>query len=66
MKTQMEVRKNFWAYLKEVSPKLYKEGKRSKGQNEQVTDIRCLFVDYLDSSHRNGIITDKQAQSYTL
>ncbi len=66
MKTQNEVRKNFWAYLQEVSPNLYAKSKRSKRQNEQITDIRCSFVDYLDSLHRSGQITDKQVNTYTL
>ena len=66
MRTQKEVRQAFWQYLSEVAPELYKIGKRSKRQNEQCTDIRCAFVDWLDSIHRDGLITDKQAQNYTL
>ena len=67
MKTTFkQIRVNFWEMLKEVNPELYKQGKRSKPQNEQVTDIRVSFVDYVDSLHRNGEITDKQANSITL
>jgi hypothetical protein len=67
MKTTFkQIRVNFWEMLKEFNPELYKQGKRSKPQNEQITDIRCSFVDYIDSLHRNGEITDKQANSVTL
>lgn len=66
MKTQKEVRKSFWQYLKEVSPTLYAQGKRSKRQNEQCTDIRCTFVQWLDDMHRSGQITEKQVNKYTL
>ena len=66
MRTQKELRKNFWNYLQDVSPELYAKGKRSKRQNEQITDIRCSFVDYLDYLNRDGQITDKQANNYTL
>ena len=66
MRTQKELRKNFWNYLQDIDPELYTKGKRSKRQNEQITDIRCSFVDYLDHLHRDGQITDKQAQNYTL
>jgi ABC-type uncharacterized transport system YnjBCD substrate-binding protein len=64
--TQSEVRKHFWSYLKETNEDLYKEGKRSKRQNDQVTDIRCCFVDWLDGMRVNGEITEKQAGNYTL
>jgi hypothetical protein len=66
MKTQAQVRKAFWEMLKETNLELYSKGKRSKRQNEQVTDIRCTFVDYVDNLHRGGIITDKIANNVTL
>jgi len=67
MKTTFkQIRVNFWEMLKEFNPELYKQGKRSKPQNEQITDIRVSFVDYVDNLHRNGEITDKQANSVTL
>lgn len=66
MKTQKEVRKAFWQFLKVVDPNLYAKGKRSKRQNDQVTDIRCSFVQWLDGLHRDGQINDKQVNTYTL
>ena len=64
--TQSEVRKHFWSYLKETNEDLYKEGKRSKRQNYQVTDIRCYYVDWLERMRVDGKITEKQANNYTL
>ena len=66
MKTQKEVRKAFWQFLKEADPKLFLQAKVSKPQNDQVTDIRCSFVQWLDGLHREGQITDKQVNTYTL
>lgn len=64
--TFKEIRANFWEMLKETNPELYKKGRRSKPQNEQPTDIRCFFVDYIDNLHRDGQITEIQAQNITL
>lgn len=67
MKTTFkEMRRQFWQMLKEVNPTLYKEGKRSKPQNEQPADIRCMFVDYIDNLARSGEITESQAKRITL
>jgi hypothetical protein len=62
MKTQKEMRKAFWQFLKKCSPSLYAKGKRSKGQNEQITDIRVTFCAWLDCQD----ITEKQKQNWTL
>lgn len=67
MKTTFkEIRRQFWQMLEEVNPKLYKQGKRSKKQNEQPTDIQCMFVDYIDDLARSGEITESQAKRITL
>jgi hypothetical protein len=62
MKTQREMRKAFWDDLKRNIPELYAEGKRSKRQNEQITDIRVAFCVWLDMQD----ITEKQKQNWTL
>lgn len=62
MKTQKEMRKAFWQDLKKCSPSLYAQGKRSKGQNEQIADIRIIFCNWLDCQN----ITEKQKQNWTL
>lgn len=39
---------------------------RPKDQNEYVTDIRCAFVDYIDSLFKSGEITESQSNNITL
>ena len=65
-KTQKETRSAFWLFLKESNPELFKFAKVSKRQNEQVTDIRCCFVQWLDDLFKSGQITEKQVNNYTL
>jgi hypothetical protein len=65
-KTQKQVRKAFWEFLKDSNPELFKSGKRSKRQNEQITDIRCCFVQWMDDLYKSGQITEKQVNNYTL
>lgn len=64
--TFKQIRRKFWEYLKETNPQLYKQGKRSKSQNDQVTDIRVTFCDYVDNLYKNGEITEGQIQRITL
>lgn len=66
MKTQKQIRANFWEYLKEVAPQYLKEYKASKRQNDYNTDIRVAFVDYVNDLQRNGIITNNLAYKVTL
>lgn len=66
MKNQKQVRKAFWQFLRESNPELFKFAKVSKSQNEQITDIRVTFTDWLDSMYKSGQITEKQVNKYTL
>jgi hypothetical protein len=66
MKTQKQVRKAFWQFLRESNPELFKFAKVSKSQNEQITDIQLSFNDWLDSMYKSGQITEKQVNNYTL
>jgi len=66
MKTQKQVRANFWAYLKEVAPQYLKEYKASKRQNEYNADIRTTFVDYVNALRMNGVISEDLAYKVTL
>ena len=57
--TQAQVRASFW----ETFPEL----KRNPGrQNNQPTDTRVAFVDYVDGLERNGEITEALASRVTL
>jgi len=62
MKTQKEVRQLFWDSFPEFKPE-YRSRKR---QNEYSTDIRCTFVQFVDSLKRNGDISEKLAYRVTL
>lgn len=64
--TQKQIRKSFWEYLKEFNPKLYNKGKRSKRQNEQITDIRVYFCDYVETLRQDNIITESMCNKVTL
>lgn len=59
LKTQQEVRRQFWL----DNPGLTRKSGR---QNDQVTDTRCAFVDYVDMLQRNGVITEELAEKVTL
>lgn len=64
--TQAQVRKDFWTMLQIIAPELYAKGKRSKRQNEQITDIRIYFCDFIEHLYNDGDITDKQRNNFTL
>lgn len=65
-KTQKQVRNAFWQFLKESNPELFKFAKVSKRQNDQITDIRLTFTDWLNHLYESGEITEKQVNNYTL
>ena len=64
--TQAQVRQNFWKNLQIIAPELYAKGKRSKRQNEQITDIRLFFCEYIEHLFNDGDITEKQRNNFTL
>lgn len=64
--TQAQVRKDFWTMLQTIDPELYAKGKRSKRQNEQITDIRIYFCDFIEHLYNDGDITEKQRNNFTL
>lgn len=64
--TQTQVRQNFWENLQIIAPELYAKGKRFKRQNEQITDIRIFFCEYIQHLLDDGDITEKQANNFTL
>lgn len=59
-----QVRDIFWAEI--VTEEEKKEYRVRKTQNDYSTDIRCKFVDFVDYLCKNGNITQKQADRYTL
>lgn len=59
LKTQQEIRTQFWL----DNPQLQRRAGR---QNEQPTDTRCAFVDYVDMLSKSGTIFEALAQRVTL
>lgn len=61
-KSIAQIRQAFW----EAHPEFKNEYRTRKRQNDYKTDIRCAFVDWLDSIHKDGQISDKLANTATL
>ena len=66
IKTQAQVRENFWGFLREANPGLAVKYRRTKRQNDYPTDIRVNFVDFVESLRRNGNISESLATRVTL
>ena len=64
--TQKQVRRQFWLDHPSMEDQARLRGSKSKGQNAQVCDTRCAFVDYVDHLQWSGIITGALAQRVTL
>ena len=63
MTTQKQVREGFYAFRGDTFnlPVI-----RSKRQNDQVTDVRVAFGEYVDNLERSGIISEQLADRVTL
>lgn len=64
--TQKDLRASFWGAFPHFDEQARAAGIRSKGQNAQCATVRCTFVDYVDSLHRDGVISDALASRATL
>lgn len=60
MQTINVLRDSFWATYTEFSRI------REYRQNDYPADVRMAWVDFVDQSHRAGLITDSVAQRATL
>ena len=60
--TQKQVREAFFDFAEEVGI----PAKRGVKQNDQVTTVRCLFVEFVDGLERDGIVTRQLAERVTL
>lgn len=63
---QKEFRKQFWNWLEETAPEVYAKRNGKKSQNQQPTDVRVHFTDFLDMMYSNGLISEKSAYNWTL
>lgn len=66
IKTQSQVRENFWAFLRDVNPGQAVKYRRTKRQNDYPTDIRVTFVDFVDSLRKSRQISEALACRVTL
>lgn len=64
--TQKQVREAFWEDHPAIEDRARRNGIRSKRQNEQHTETRVAFVDFVDRLHRDGQISDALAEKVTL
>ena len=62
MKTITEIRAAFW----QAHPEFKSDYRSRKRQKDYSTDIRCCFVDWLDSIRKDGLISDRLADKATL
>lgn len=60
--TQREVRRAFW----DEHPGMSRKKIGPPQHRSYTTDTRCAFVDFIDSLHRDGQISDALAQRVTL
>ena len=63
--TIAQVRAAFWEAHPNAERRTGPRG-RTLPQNEQPTDTRCAFVDYVDHLHRSGDISDRLSENVTL
>lgn len=69
IRTQRHLREAFWRQpTRYVREWVAEPGKRLRPltQNEYPTDVRCAWVDFVDSCARDGRITEALAQRATL
>jgi hypothetical protein len=66
MTTQKQVRAAFWAAFPHLAEQAREAGILTKPQNFHCATVRCMFVDFVDSLHRDGQISDALADRVTL
>ena len=69
MTNQTQIRAAFWQAHPTANRKRYPARdwtREDKSQRDYCTDTRCAFVDFLDSLHRSGQISDALANRATL
>ena len=64
--TFQQIRALFWETHPELAAQAREARRISKPQNDQDTQTRCAFVDFIDQLHRAGQINDRTADRITL
>lgn len=62
---QTELREGFWEEFPDLACNRNRAG-NPKRQNDQPTDTRCAFVDWIDQLERNDEISEELAERVTL
>ena len=65
-RTITELRALFWQEMRDHSPELAAQYRKTRRQNEYPTDIRQAFCNFVDGEHRRDNITDSLAHRATL
>lgn len=66
MTNQKQIRAAFWDAYPHLAEQAREAGILTKPQNFHCATVRCLFVDFVDSLHRDGSISDALAERVTL
>jgi hypothetical protein len=66
MTNQKQIRAAFWDAYPHLAEQAREAGILSKPQNFHCATVRCTFVDFVDSLHRDGQISDALADRVTL
>ena len=66
MTNQKQIRAAFWGAYPHLAEQAREAGILTKPQNFHCATVRCAFVDFVDSLHRNGSISDALAERVTL
>jgi hypothetical protein len=67
--THKEIKKLFWETFPDLPRRRYRYSWNPKDKTAELVypiDTRCAFTDFIDGLHRDGQITDKQANAITL
>ncbi len=66
IRTQKELRAQFWADHPSLDHQARAAGTRSKPQNQQCATVRLTWCDYVEAMRRNGDLSEALAQRATL
>ena len=66
MTNQKQIRSAFWDAHPHLEEQAREAGMLTAPQNRQCATVRCSFVDFVDSLHRSGLISNALADRATL
>ena len=66
MTTQQQIRSAFWSAHPHLEEQVRAAGMLTAPQNKHCATVRCMYVDFLDSLQRSGLISAALADRATL